>query len=221
MARNIQLVFVDEVYGSWTVIEAVAPKTFTSGKPIKYWRCRCECGHEQEIQQGQLRCGAATSCRRCSHSSHGRRRNDKDRSPEYTAWVRMKDYCYNKNNRNYPGYGGRGISVCESWRNSFKAFLADVGQRPSSLHSIDRFPNNDGNYEPENVRWATMKEQSNNRRSNHLVTFRGVTKTVAEWSESTKITQPAICSRLKSGWSIEDALTRPLRITSRRQKATI
>ncbi len=85
-------------------------------------------------------------------------------TPEYEVWTGMKKRCYNKNTGQYADYGGRGIIVCDKWRESFLAFLADVGARPSPKHSIDRI-NNDGNYEPENVHWATDSEQASNKRT--------------------------------------------------------
>ena len=85
-----------------------------------------------------------------------------DRTKEYTAWVSMKQRCYNPNNIIYHRYGGRGIKICERWLNSFEAFYEDVGPAPSSEHSIDRIDNN-GNYEPSNVKWSTQFEQAHNR----------------------------------------------------------
>ena len=85
-------------------------------------------------------------------------------TPEYAVWKMLKQRCLNPRARKYPDYGARGITVCERWRDSFVAFLADVGPRPGPGYSIDRFPDNDGNYEPGNVRWATAKEQAANRR---------------------------------------------------------
>jgi hypothetical protein len=85
-------------------------------------------------------------------------------SPEYTSWQAMKARCSNPNLSAFKYYGGRGISVCARWRDSFEEFLADMGRRPSMAHTLDRFPNNNGNYEPGNVRWATKSEQLKNRR---------------------------------------------------------
>ncbi|MGY8988455.1 MAG: hypothetical protein ACKVG7_07840, partial [Flavobacteriales bacterium] len=111
----------------------------------------------------------------------------------------------------YDGYGGRGISVCDRWRDSFENFLADMGERPSNEHSIDR-KDNDGNYEPDNCRWATKKEQGRNRRSNRILTFNNKTQTLIEWSEELGISSAVIRQRIKaSGWSIEEALTTPAR----------
>lgn len=83
---------------------------------------------------------------------------------EYTIWSQMKQRCYNEKNGGYFKYGGRGIRVCDRWKDSFAAFLEDVGVRPSMAHTLDRFPNNDGNYEIGNVRWATSEQQANNKR---------------------------------------------------------
>ena len=85
-------------------------------------------------------------------------------TPEYRAWGNMKDRCYNLHHPAYYLYGGRGVIVCEAWLNNYIQFLTDVGRRPSPNHSIDRYPNKTGNYEPGNVRWATKYEQTHNRR---------------------------------------------------------
>ncbi len=90
------------------------------------------------------------------------------RSPERTAWENIKQRCYNPHNPVFRHYGGRGIVICDQWRDSFKVFFADVGPRPSARHSIDRFPDNNGNYEPGNVRWATQKDQLRNSRKAKL-----------------------------------------------------
>jgi hypothetical protein len=86
------------------------------------------------------------------------------KAPEYKTWAKIKQRCHNPKDANYFRYGARGIAMCPKWRNNFEAFFADVGLRPSPSHSLDRFPNNDGGYEPGNVRWATITEQANNKR---------------------------------------------------------
>lgn len=122
----------------------------------------------------------------------------------------MQTRCHNPNSEDYPNYGGRGIRVCERWRTDFAAFLADMGPRPSSRHSIDRFPNQDGNYEPGNCRWATAKEQQNNRRNNNFLTHAGLTLTITEWSLRTGLSRQTILHRLKRGQSVSRALTEPV-----------
>lgn len=129
---------------------------------IKYtWICRCDCGNTKIISQGNLRAGTTRSCgRQCKKKEILRIRY----FTEYQCWQNLKGRCLNKNVKNYPSYGGRGIKVCERWMNSFKNFLDDMGSKPSKSHSIDRV-NNDGNYEPNNCRWATSKEQAGNKRN--------------------------------------------------------
>jgi hypothetical protein len=110
---------------------------------------------------------------------HGNSRHGKE-SREYRTWRHIRSRCRNKNNPAYKDYGGRGISVCDRW-NSFANFLADMGPKPSPKHQIERI-DNDGDYEPSNCRWATPIEQSNNRRTNHFITIRGRTLSIADWA---------------------------------------
>lgn len=133
---------------------------------------------------------------------------------EYRAWSSMKTRCYNRNSPNYRYYGGRGISVCDRWLNSFQTFLRDVGNRPGPGYSLDRYPNNDGNYEPGNVRWATKREQQNNTRSTRLVTFNGKTQSLSRWADEIGISFASLKQRIKLH-GIEVALSHPAMIAKR------
>lgn len=129
-------------------------------------------------------------------------------SPEYRVWASMVQRCTNPARRSYDRYGGRGIRVCVAWVASFETFLRDVGPRPSLKHTLDRIDNN-GHYEPGNVRWATSQQQRDNASNTHVIAFRGETRTRAEWARHLGIPYFTLRNRLDSGWSIEDALTRP------------
>lgn len=133
--------------------------------------CRCDCGREVDVRPAHLADGTtkACGCLRSETVSARQRRhgegNNGAESPEYRAWRGMMNRCSEKappERRRI--YYERGITVCQRWRDSFEAFLADVGRKPSPEHTLDRFPDNDGHYEPGNVRWATLSEQARNRR---------------------------------------------------------
>lgn len=119
--------------------------------------------------------------------------------------------CTNPLNKDFADYGGRGISVCPAWRSDFTAFLEHVGRRPSRDHSIDRYPDGDGNYEPGNVRWATASQQNRNRRGMSSVEYLGKMRTVAEISELSGLTTHTIFGRLRKGWPAELAVSVPMR----------
>jgi len=120
----------------------------------------------------------------------------------------MKARCYTTSNIGYPHYGGRGIAVCEHWRNSFPNFLEDMGRKPSPNHSLDRIDPN-GNYSPNNCQWATRDEQLNNTRRTRLITFHGKTQTVAQWAQQVGLRKSCLLYRLNAGWSVERALMQP------------
>lgn len=136
-------------------------------------------------------------------------------TPEYKAWQAMIDRCINPKNSRFERYGGRGISVCDRWRHSFSDFYADVGQRPSSIHSLER-ECNDGNYEPGNVIWATKESQARNKASNVYLTFKGRRMIIADWARETGINYYTLLRRNRLGMTDEAVLTTP--VHSRRMK---
>jgi hypothetical protein len=159
---------VGQVFGKLTVIERAGAHKQPNGNTQALWLCKCFCGQEKTVQGRSLRAGLIRSCsclQKENRLKHGHARRGSPSFPRYRSFHAMKNRCLNPNNKNYPSYGGRGIEVCDRWLgpDGFTNFLADVGERPTPKHSIDRI-NNDGNYEATNCRWATQKEQNNNRR---------------------------------------------------------
>lgn len=128
--------------------------------------------------------------------------------PEYQAWKGIKRRCLNAKAKNYHHYGGRGITVCDAWRDSFAAFFAYVGPRPSPKHSIDRYPDNNGNYEPGNVRWATQSQQCRNTRANRQVEYRGERMPLVALAERTGIEFNTLKNRIAS-WGVGEAVATP------------
>lgn len=172
------------------------------------WLCQCDCGNEKIVLGGNLKNGHTKSCG-CLHrgtiTKHGHSRSDALATTEYRSWRMMKTRCMNPNTEYYKDWGGRGITVCERWLNSFENFLADMGEKPTKKHSIDRVDNAKG-YSPENCKWSTSTEQNNNRRDNRFITHNNETLTLAEWAGRTGIKYKTLHMRLKNGWSTEMAL---------------
>lgn len=163
-----------------------------------YLRARCSCGNVRSLRRDYLaKYGATKSCHVCTSRSHGM-----TRSPEHRIWSHMLARCGNPSAHEFARYGGRGIRVCNEWKGAegFAAFYAHIGPRPSPRHSIDRVDNN-GNYEPGNVRWATAEEQARNRRSTILVTIDGITMCAADWAKRNGIKPATAHLRIrKFGW---------------------
>lgn len=183
------------------------------------WLCRCDCGSEVRVSGTRLRSGHTKSCgclqrekatAQAVRIGKANRKHGMTSTAEWLAWKNMRDRCENPADASYDNYGGRGIKVCERWQ-AFENFYADVGPRPSTKHSLDRYPNQNGDYEPGNVRWATGVEQQRNRRDNVLVTFNGETLCVSEWAGKMGIGRQRLWKRLKSGWTVEQAMTTPVR----------
>lgn len=154
-----------ERFGNLTVISESERHRRESGRPERTVKCLCDCGNVVIKKLQLLIIGNTTSCG-CFHRNMMKQKMTKHGmkgEPEYLTWKRMKYRCYNPKSKAYECYGGRGIIVCDKWKNDFLAFFNDIGKKPSPEYSIDRI-NVDGNYEPGNVRWATSKQQANNRR---------------------------------------------------------
>jgi len=200
-------------FGRWTVVSRAPDIISMGGHRSTAWLCKCQCGNQKVVRAQSLTRGSSCSCG-CLHQelrheitkTHG---GTKTRL--YHIWASMRQRCTNPNNHAFKDYGGRGIYVCADWQrfDTFRAWALANGYRDDL--SIDRIDNNKG-YEPENCRWASNSEQSNNQRSNVLITFRGVTKTRSQWAHDLGINPTVLRDRLdRYGWTVERALTEDLR----------
>lgn len=176
------------------------------------WECRCDCGKIKFLPGGRVRTGNTSSCgclrtekRREKLLTHGM-----TNTPEYRSWASMIQRCSNPNGEKFRYYGGAGVRVFTRWLNSFEEFLKYVGKRPTSDHSLDRYPDPNGNYEPGNVRWATKSQQMRNRRTTKLYSAFGKTLCMKGWSEETGINLQTLSWRIhEAGQPIEVALRTP------------
>jgi hypothetical protein len=193
---------VGQRFGEWTVVGPVP------GSSPARWACRCDCGTEANVLVGNLRRRLTTSCG-CSAPRkigdafrvHGRRH-----SPEFNSWVQMRARCRNPKSPAWHDYGGRGIRVCERWSTRFAPFFADMGERPTPEHSIDRADVN-GPYCAENCRWATKSEQANNKTNTHRVEVGGELVPLQVLARAAGVHPLTLRGRLNRGWSLEEALT--------------
>lgn len=170
MAKKIEIQ-EGQKFGRLSIIKEIEPHIYPSGKPRRKYLCKCDCGNETKVTINHLKshtksCGCLNNEQRIkTHTTHGE--GNKNKTVEYICWGDMKRRCSSPKIKQWKDYGGRGIKVCDRWLNSYENFLQDMGRKPKQEYSLDRI-NNDGNYEPNNCRWATPSEQVNNRRKKML-----------------------------------------------------
>ena len=196
-------------FGRLEVIGKGEPRQTKEGWNLGTSLVRCECGTEKTIANSKLKNGNTKSCKCLNRElSTGRAQlrttHKMSMSHEYSVWSSMKQRCSNEACDGYSSYGGRGITVCWRWFDSFENFIEDMGPRPSASHSIDRVDNNAG-YSKENCRWASRSEQGCNTRSNRKFTFYSKTLTITEWSRITQVPRASIFNRLRRGWPEKEA----------------
>lgn len=179
--------------------------------------CVCKCGTEKLIKMAHLISGLTQSCGclrdESSSSRTAHMRSFKDahgfsNKAIYSVFMGMKQRCYNSNYWAYKDYGGRGIKICDRWLEDFRNFLEDMGEPPIN-YTIERKDNNAG-YNKENCIWASRQDQQNNRRVNHLLTYKEKTMTVAQWGREMNMGHNTLSERLRKGWSVEEALETPV-----------
>lgn len=175
------------------------------------WECVCDCGNITFVSGSNLVCGAVKSCGCLKKKGNGGKHH-KCYTRLYHIYAEIKTRCYNPNSQPYSRYGGRGIVMCDEWRNSFESFYEwAIKNGYSDELTVDRIDNN-GIYSPENCRWATDVEQANNRRSCIMITREGKTQSLKQWCEELNVSYKTVHVRYRIlGWNIEDALTRPIR----------
>jgi hypothetical protein len=198
---------VGKRYGRLVVIDRAGLTTDNHVKVL----CRCDCGQTKVLTLQEIRRGNTKSCGCYMKEEAGKRfrTHGASTTPTYKSWNGMVNRCLNPRDDHFPDYGGRGIKVCDRWL-IYENFLADMGERPVGK-TIDRKDNN-GNYEPGNCKWSTMKEQARNRRANVFLEFQGKRQPVSAWAEEIGIDIPTLwCRIFKLNWSVQKALTTSVR----------
>lgn len=200
-------------FGNLTVIKRVNNYITPNGSKHSRWLCLCDCGKYKEIVGSKLKTGNTKSCG-CLKTERLKKFNTKHKSSNlkiYRVWRAMKERCYNPKNKRYKNYGERGIKVCDEWldkengSSNFISWALENGYKKGL--SIDRI-NVNGNYEPLNCRWITMKEQGRNTTKNRIITYKGESKCLTEWSEITGINISTLSWRLHKGWNVERILSK-------------
>jgi hypothetical protein len=200
--------------GYITVIKELEKKVFPSGQKKRNFLCKCGlCQRDIEITITGIK--KTESCVNCSRIQWGKNRktHGKTGTKIYYTYRSMLNRCYDPKNQDYHNYGGKGIKVCDRWlgENGMQNFLEDMGEKPDSRYSIDRYPDKNGNYSPDNCRWALPKEQSQNLSTNVLLSLNGKTLCLAEWARKLNCNPQTLADRKAKGWTDEKVLTVPIR----------
>lgn len=198
-----------ERYGKLTVIALVGIDN--SGHTS--WECQCDCGNTKIVRGSHLKSGNTRSCG-CEAINQLIQRSTKhgmEHTRLYRIWQGMMIRCYNPESNRYDRYGGRGITVCDEWKNDIKVFIEWAMKSGYQDNLTIERKDNDGSYSPENCRWVTMKEQMNHTSRSRYITVMGVTKTASQWADETGVNSSTILERIKRGWKPEEAVMKPAR----------
>jgi len=212
MGKRVEVATGDR-YGRLTVVAESEPQRRSTGGKRRRVVCRCDCGEFTTVNLESLVSLRTRSCgcfqKECmanawrKNVTHGR-----SYTKEYKQWDSMKQRCLNPSHEFFDEYGGRGIKVCDSWLESFENFFADMGECPEGL-TLDRIEN-DGNYEPGNCRWVSQGEQNRNKRGVVIMAFGDDQMCLAEWARRIGMHEDTLRRRIKTGWTVEEALTIPV-----------
>ena len=197
-------------FGDWKVVRYAGTTKNGQAK----WMCECKCGTKRAVIGSNLRNRSSRNCGciRAEKLKNKEETHKMSKSRLYNIWKEILQRTTNEKNKNYRYYGGRGIGICNEWRENFETFAKwsnENGYSPNM--TIERRDNSKG-YQPDNCYWATMKEQSRNKRSNHWLTYRGKTKTITDWAEDIGMKKTTLTNRInRLGWSTEKALETPVK----------
>lgn len=208
MSKSFREDLTGQRFGRLTVLEFVS-----NDKPKSYWKCKCDCGKVVTVYVQDLKNGKTSSCGCLQREKAGKvnKTHGLRKTRIYNIWSHIKDRCYNSNCKSYKNYGGRGITICDEWRNDFKAFYDwAIGNGYNNTLTIDRIDVN-GNYEPTNCRWVDMKTQQRNRRNNAIVEYQGKKMCITEASEVSKLSEGVLRNRYCKAGDREERLFRPVR----------
>jgi hypothetical protein len=214
MGRLVDL--TGQRFGRLVVKKRGKTKRRNNGGTIVYWLCQCDCGNVVEVVGGDLKRGCTQSCGCLSRETAKTRLTKHGMSGTrlYEIWQNMKDRCYNEKDCAFKYYGKNGVKICGEWQEFESFYKWALANGYTDDLTIDRVDVN-GDYEPNNCRWATRKEQANNKTTNRYITFNGDTKTLKQWSEVFNVSYPAFSARLKRGWSMEKIKNTPVRVVNR------
>lgn len=221
---NKPMDIIGQKFNRLTILKFVGVDKYGNSKFL----CKCDCGKTKVLLGSKVKGGRTKSCG-CLHSETARNNTKKHLSSHtkiYNVYAHILSRCFCKTNKNYHNYGGRGITVCKEWtdkENGFDSFYkwsiqngydetAEFGKC-----TIDRIDNN-GDYEPSNCRWVSIKEQANNKRVNHLLTYKGKTQNVTQWAIELGFNKGTLFSRIHKGWSVEKMLSTPVKKYNREIK---
>lgn len=188
-------------FGRLVAVELVAQDDSWNDKYL----CKCDCGNQTIVLKLSLKSGDTRSCGCLMREIFTKHKACKDKT--YIIWQGMKQRCFDKKSKNYSKYGGRGITMCKEWREDYLIFLKDMGEVPEGK-SIERIDNN-GNYEPSNCKWATIKEQARNKRNSLIINYKGQSKHLLDWCEELNLSYNLIRDRLRKGWETDKAFETP------------